>query len=97
VHRVGDVTTALTTLDHVVFDLLVSDLGLPDGSGIDLMQTLRERGRSLPGVALTGYGRVADVQATLQAGFAAHVVKPIDMDRLLQVLGEVSERAGLQP
>jgi len=69
--------------------MLVSDLGLPDGSGIDLMRELRSRGSGLRGIALSGYGQDQDIQQSLEAGFVAHVLKPVDMDRLLAVLEEV--------
>ena len=63
------------------FDLLISDLGLPDGSGLDLMKTLREA-QGLKGIALSGFGTDEDVAASTAAGFAAHLTKPIDWDRL---------------
>jgi CheY-like chemotaxis protein len=63
-------------------DLLISDIGLPDGSGLDLMRRLRELRPGLPGVALSGYGTEADVQRSLAAGFAQHLTKPISIDQL---------------
>jgi CheY-like chemotaxis protein len=63
------------------FDLLISDLGLPDGSGLELMKALRET-HGLKGIALSGFGTDDDVAASTAAGFAAHLTKPIDWDRL---------------
>jgi DNA-binding response OmpR family regulator len=63
------------------FDLLISDLGLPDGSGLDLMKTLRDTQR-LKGIALSGFGTDEDVAASAAAGFAAHLTKPVDWERL---------------
>jgi CheY-like chemotaxis protein len=63
------------------FDLLISDLGLPDGSGLELMKTLRET-EGLSGIALSGFGTDEDVAASAAAGFAAHLVKPVDWERL---------------
>ena len=57
------------------FDLLISDLGLPDGSGHDLMRQ-RQRGHKFPGIALSGYGQEEDIQRSREAGFAAHLTKP---------------------
>ncbi len=64
------------------FDLLISDLGLPDGSGLDLMRALRDGGRMLPGIALSGYGREQDIAASRAAGFAAHLTKPVNVEQL---------------
>lgn len=63
------------------FDLLISDLGLPDGSGLELMSALRDA-QGLSGIALSGFGTDEDVAASAAAGFAAHLTKPVDWDRL---------------
>jgi len=63
------------------FDVLVSDIGLPDGSGIELMQAL-ESGRPSLGIALTGFGMEEDVQRTQEVGFQHHLVKPVDLNKL---------------
>jgi PAS domain S-box-containing protein len=62
------------------FDLLISDLGLPDGSGLELMKGLRAQG--IKAIALSGFGTDEDVAASAAAGFAAHLTKPVDWDRL---------------
>jgi len=63
------------------FDLVISDVGLPDGSGLDLMSRLRER-YGLSGIALSGFGMDQDRAASKAAGFAEHLTKPVDVDRL---------------
>lgn len=63
------------------FDVLISDLGLPDGSGIDLMQKLNSN-RPVFGIALTGFGMEEDVRKSREAGFKHHLVKPIDLTKL---------------
>jgi len=63
------------------FDVLISDLALPDGSGIDLMQTLQSK-RPIVGIALTGFGMEDDIRKGREAGFQHHLVKPIDLNRL---------------
>ena len=63
------------------FDVLISDLGLPDGSGIDLMQTLQSK-RPVIGIALTGFGMEDDIRKGREAGFRYHLVKPIDLNKL---------------
>ena len=64
------------------FDVLISDLGLPDGSGIELMEKLNSNERPLFGIALTGFGMEEDVRKSRDAGFKHHLVKPIDLTKL---------------
>jgi CheY-like chemotaxis protein len=61
--------------------LVVSDIGLPDGNGCDLMEELR-RTHGLRGIALTGYGQEADVARSAEAGFIAHLTKPVHVQAL---------------
>ena len=81
--RQFDVTpTSSATEAHRValkheFDLLISDVGLPDRNGYDLMAELRLIKPSLPGIALSGYGMEEDVARSQAAGFSIHLVKPI--------------------
>ena len=63
------------------FDLLISDIGLPDRSGYELMQELRAK-NSLPGIALSGFGTENDINKARAAGFSEHLTKPINVDRL---------------
>jgi PAS domain S-box-containing protein len=88
VHLAVDVRTALELASTVRFDLVVSDLGLPDGSGLDLMQELRDR-YGLKGIALSGYGMPEDVRLSHLAGFVEHLVKPVTF----QILQAAIERA----
>src|SRR4029077_5733785 len=63
------------------FDLLISDIGLPDRSGYELMREVRLNTR-LPGIALSGFGSEQDVNQAREAGFAEHLTKPINFERL---------------
>jgi signal transduction histidine kinase/ActR/RegA family two-component response regulator len=63
------------------FDLLISDVGLPDGTGMELMRDLKGQ-YDIAGIALTGYGMEDDVRQCREAGFAEHFTKPIDPERL---------------
>jgi len=75
------------------FDLVISDLGLPDGSGVDLMQELHDR-YGLRGIALSGYGTDEDMRRTEAAGFVTHLVKPVDFkDLRLALRGLVKQEA----
>ena len=75
--------TATTRLD-----LVMSDLGLPDGSGLDLMRELSTK-YQLPGIALSGFGMDSDVQQSIEAGFSHHLIKPIDISVLRTTIAEV--------
>jgi len=63
------------------FDLLVSDIGLPDGSGLDVMRAVKDR-YGLRGIALSGFGREADIRRSREAGFQDHLTKPVDFQVL---------------
>jgi PAS domain S-box-containing protein len=73
-------------------DVIVCDIGLPDGTGHDLMRHIRAAGRDVPGVAVSGYGMDHDLKASQAAGFAAHLVKPIDVHQLDATLRDLVAR-----
>jgi PAS domain S-box-containing protein len=68
------------------FHLLISDLGLPDGDGLDLMKELQAHNQELQGIALTGYGMEQDIARSLEAGFASHLIKPVSVESLENAL-----------
>ncbi len=74
------------------FDVVVSDLGLPDGDGHALMQQIKER-HGLPGIALSGFGMEGDIARSREAGFLEHLVKPIDVATLDQAIRRVARLA----
>ena len=82
-----DACEAATDGDH---DLIISDIGLPDGCGLDLMRRVVERRGKLPAIALTGYGTEEDVQRSKAAGFAEHMTKPIDFTQLKAVISQIT-------
>jgi len=90
------VASAITQAEEGSFDLLVSDLGLPDGTGYELMHTLRERfaldgSRGVrKGLAISGYGMEEDVRRSLEAGFSEHLTKPVNLARLEQAIRRVA-------
>jgi CheY-like chemotaxis protein len=67
------------------FDLALCDVGLPDADGCDLFTELRTR-YGMPGIAVTGYVEPEDLDRAIRAGFAAHVVKPYDFAKLINVI-----------
>jgi signal transduction histidine kinase len=68
------------------FDVLISDLGLPDGNGIDLIQELTSKPPL--GIALTGFGMEQDIRRSREVGFQHHLVKPIDLNKLDSLIQE---------
>ena len=70
-------------------DLVLSDLGLPDGTGLDLMAELHGR-YGVKGIALSGYGMEEDVRRSLEAGFARHLTKPINLQALQTAIQETT-------
>ena len=74
------------------FSIVISDIGLPDGNGCDLMQELRQR-LHLKGIALTGYGTERDVNRSFAAGFMAHLTKPVRIESLDNALSVALQEA----
>ena len=81
---------ALRQVQSSQFDLVVTDLGLPDGSGIDIGKALRG---TTPVIALSGYGFEQDLKQSDEAGFAAHLVKPVDVDAIHTIMQKVLAQA----
>jgi HAMP domain-containing protein/signal transduction histidine kinase/ActR/RegA family two-component response regulator len=81
VQSANNVQSALKLSNTIEFDVLISDLGLPDGTGIDIIERLRSE-RPVFGIALTGFGMEDDVRKSQDAGFKHHLVKPIDLNKL---------------
>lgn len=76
-----NVRSALEAAARNKFDLLISDIALPDGSGVDLMMQLRAISK-IPGIAISGFGSNGDIERSLQAGFSEHLTKPIRLEDL---------------
>ena len=70
------------------FDALLSDIALPDGNGLDLLRQLQAR-RPIKAVAMSGFGMEEDVRRSKEAGFIAHLTKPVDVSRLEKLLAEI--------
>ncbi|HEX2973961.1 MAG TPA: PAS domain S-box protein, partial [Tepidisphaeraceae bacterium] len=90
VRHAGDVATAMKLAREEEFDVLLSDLGLPDGSGHDLMRQLIASGKHLPGIALSGFGMASDVKQSREAGFLEHVTKPVNFETLSAALNRAA-------
>ena len=85
------VKQALQLAKESKFDLLVSDIGLPDGSGHDLMRQIRAK-QSIAGIALSGFGMEDDLEKSRAVGFTQHLIKPINVDRLQATLREIAQK-----
>jgi PAS domain S-box-containing protein len=94
VETCSTVATACQKLHESRFDILLSDIGLPDGTGIDFIKAARQICQT-PAVALTGYGMAEDVEKCLQAGFDEHLTKPIDVERLEKTLSRISPKPAI--
>ncbi|MGV3663965.1 MAG: response regulator [Prosthecobacter sp.] len=87
VTAVGTGAEAIAVAKEEGFDLLISDIGLPDCSGYDLMEAL-SKDKPVKGIALTGYGMERDISRSRNAGFQAHLTKPIRMESLEKAIAE---------
>jgi len=76
-----DVRSAMDAAVRNKFDLLISDIALRDGTGMDLMIQMRAMA-NVPGIAISGFGNNGDIERSLQAGFSQHLIKPIKLDKL---------------
>lgn len=91
-HTVRVATTASDAMAIAAeqpFDIVLSDVGLPDATGYELMQQLRDR-FAMKGIAVTGSGRASDIERGRAAGFSLHLTKPFTLTRLQQALDELA-------
>jgi PAS domain S-box-containing protein len=90
---------ALLLVRHEHPDLLISDIGLPEVDGYDLIQRVRREpspGRDIPAIALTAYARSEDRTRALRAGYQAHIAKPVEPNELLAMIASFVELTGAQ-
>ena len=84
---------ALRLAEDEPFDILLSDIGLPDGSGHELIRRIRQT-RNVPALALSGFGMEEDVQRSRDAGFSDHLTKPVSIDRLQSAISDLDAQGG---
>ena len=98
VASVKEALIAIETATDRCFDVLVSDIGMPDEDGYSLIRKLRQleaqRGGKLPAIALTAYARSDDRRNILLAGFQMHLTKPVDAAELVAVVASLTGRTG---
>jgi CheY-like chemotaxis protein len=90
VEAVPSVRAAMARLDDFDPELLLSDIGLPEEDGYELVRLLRSQGRRIPSIALTAYASPEDRQTALSAGYWHHVGKPVDVVELVSTIGTVA-------
>ena len=93
VETAGTVADAVGLFRDRPFDLLITDLGLPDGSGYDLLGELRKI-RPIRGIVLSGYGMDADIALSLSSGFDEHLIKPVNIRRLIAAISRIAQDMG---
>jgi PAS domain S-box-containing protein len=93
---VASAEEALTALEQVEFDLVISDVGMPKTDGYELIRQIRKQeegtSRKIPAVALTAYARVQDRMQAIMAGFSTHVAKPVEANELITVVASLVGR-----
>lgn len=93
VDHAPSVDLALERWRHAPFDLLISDVGLPDGTGLDVLRRIQaDGGPRVRAICMSGYGMENDLEQSRQAGFDLHLIKPVSKPRLLSAIHEVLGR-----
>jgi CheY-like chemotaxis protein len=85
------VRSALSFLANFRFDAVVSDIGLPDGDGLQVVAAAKKRDAAMIAVALTAYGEPEDKKAGQRAGFDHYLTKPFDAYQLRSLLTQGAE------
>ncbi|MCA1658503.1 MAG: PAS domain S-box protein, partial [Verrucomicrobiaceae bacterium] len=96
VFAAGDVASALKIVRDETIDVMLSDIGLPDGTGHDLMRRAKAL-QPLTGIALSGFGTAEDVTRAIDAGYAHHLIKPVSFEKLESVLGSLTSKRTFGP
>ena len=93
VRAAGSIAQALEITRDYDFDVLVSDIGLPDGRGTDLLEHLAQRrGEPLPAVAMSGFGMEEDLERSREAGFSERLTKPVEFSVLDQAIARLAAK-----
>src|SRR4051794_11091349 len=83
-----NMTDALRIAEERPFDILLSDIALPDGNGLELLKKIRAR-RNVRALALSGFGMDEDIDRSREAGFSDHLTKPVSIDRLQAAIAQL--------
>ncbi len=88
----GTITAAFEFFEAGEFDMIISDIGLPDGTGLELIRRVTALRGPIPAIALTGYGMEEDIVRSREAGFTTHMTKPIDFAKLEVMIRQVAPK-----
>jgi CheY-like chemotaxis protein len=94
-----NIQSALKIVDSGNVNVLLCDIGLPDGTGYELVSQAKSK-KPMKAVAITGFGTEGDIRRSKEAGFDFHLVKPVDLHELQTVLDQVhagSSQGGSAP
>jgi two-component system CheB/CheR fusion protein len=96
VHTAHGGVEALALADKSTFDLVISDISMPEMDGYELLKSLRQLPQmaNVPALALTGFGRLSDVERAHREGFVEHFTKPLDIDKLLSSVRHLARHNG---
>ena len=95
VRPANSLRTALDAVEDGEYDLIVSDLELGDGTGLDLLRSTRPE-HPAPAIVLTGYGSEEDRQMCLDAGFDMHLTKPVDTRQLGEAIRHIINKRSIK-
>lgn len=87
-----EATSVIESHDAPPFDIILSDIGLPDGTGWDVMRNIQTKWGHVPGIALSGYGSAEDVERSHKSGFHEHIQKPVDFPYLVERLVSLAKQ-----
>lgn len=91
VRTASSIAECLQVVLEYEFDILISDIGLPDGRGTELLEQLRQKlGQLPPAIAMSGFGMDDDIERSRDVGFAEHLTKPIEFPALQQAIARIS-------
>ncbi|HYE73002.1 MAG TPA: response regulator, partial [Blastocatellia bacterium] len=92
VRSAGSTAQALSIVEIEELDIIVSDIGMPELDGYELIRRVRQQGIQIPAIALTAYTRAEDRIRALTAGYQFHLSKPVDPDELAVVVSSLVPR-----
>jgi two-component system CheB/CheR fusion protein len=92
-------TEALRSMEKAVFDLVLSDISMPEMDGYEFLETLRTRSPAptVPAIALTGLGRTEDIERARAAGYVSYLTKPVGREHLIQAVLAATQSARKNP